>query len=304
MPPRRSSRIRDKGSLSDPKPRGRSRDRASSSSQSKTTRSARSRNRSRDSADVTGIPIVNTKSPPETSKNQPITRTVAVAMMESKMSEVPTNTPGPIPETKNDSRSHETQQPWIQQILCTPDFMSNELTALKNNLASMNHEIRTLRKENTGIRANLSKCPTCFSKHKTSNHSAREDIDLPISDHQSTKEMDVDPPNNRIITIVADSKPKLPPKPRSTSTPPHANWLHEKFLERINLQPTERTEVNITTFDGVFIATGYNRILPMWQGYFIELEESDIYFGTVFYEMIFQQMEKKAGFHRELRSLS
>ena len=216
MPPRRSSRIRDKGSLSDPKPRGRSRDRASSSSQSKTTRSARSRDRSRDSADVTGIPIIDTKSLPETSENQPITRTVAVAKIESKMSEVPTHTPGPKPESKNDSRSEETQPPWIQLILSKLDFMSNQITALNNNLASINHEITTLRKENTGIHANQTKCPTCFNIHKTSNHSAREDIDPPISDHQSTKEMDVDPPNNRIITIAADSQPKLPSQPQST----------------------------------------------------------------------------------------
>ena len=272
MPPRRSSRIREKISLSDPKPRGRSRDRASSSSPSKTTRSARSRDRSRDSADVTDNPIVEIASLP----NQPITEAVAVSKIESKMSEVPTNTPGPKPESKNDSRSDETRPPWIQQLLCTLDFMSSEITALKNNLATMNHEIITLRKENTGIRANLSKCPTCLNIHKTSNLSARDDIERPIGDPQSTKEMDVDPPNNRIMTIVADSQPKLPLQPRPTSTPPHANWLHKKFLERINLQPTERTEVNITTFDGVFIAKGYNRILPTWQGYFIELEESDI----------------------------
>ena len=276
LPPRRSSRIRDKSSLSDPKPRGRSRDRTSSSSQSKTTRSARSRDRSRDSADASVIPIVEINSLPETSKNQAISQAVVESIIESKMSEVPNNTPGPKPESKNDSRSDEIRPPWIQQVLSKLDFMSNEITALRNNVASMNHEIMTLRKESMGIRAHLSKHPTCLNIDTTSNHSARDDIHLPISDLQSTKEMDVDPPNNRIITNVAESQPKLLPQPRSTSTPPHANWLHEKFLDRINLQPTERTEVNITTFDGVFIAKGYNRILPTWQGYFIELEESDI----------------------------
>ena len=61
-----------------------------------------------------------------------------------------------------------------------------------------------------------------------------------------------------------------------TLSPPHAQYLNECFVKRIGLQPDERTEVDITTFDEVHVAKGYNRILPTWQGYFIELDESDI----------------------------
>ena len=39
-------------------------------------------------------------------------------------------------------------------------------------------------------------------------------------------------------------------------------------------------KVNVTSFDGVLVVKGYNRIVPTWQGYFVELEEEDILFGN------------------------
>ena len=72
------------------------------------------------------------------------------------------------------------------------------------------------------------------------------------------------PPNSRV-----------PDQPQQT-LPPHEEWLNGSFYDRIGLRPEERTEVDILTFDGVLVARGYNRILPTWQGFFVELEETDV----------------------------
>ena len=66
-----------------------------------------------------------------------------------------------------------------------------------------------------------------------------------------------------------------------TSLPPHASLLHECFQKRIGLAPTVRNEVDITTFDNVIVAKGYNRILPTWQGYYIELEKDDLVWANL-----------------------
>ena len=44
--------------------------------------------------------------------------------------------------------------------------------------------------------------------------------------------------------------------------PPHADFLDDCFLKRIGLSPSSRQKVDITTFDGVLVAKGYNRIIP------------------------------------------
>ena len=60
------------------------------------------------------------------------------------------------------------------------------------------------------------------------------------------------------------------------SRPEHADYLEDCFINRIGLSPNQRQEVNITAFDGVLVAKGFNRIVPTYQGYFIELEKKDI----------------------------
>ena len=62
--------------------------------------------------------------------------------------------------------------------------------------------------------------------------------------------------------------------------PTHGKYLNDCFTRRIRLDPRTRVKVNITSFDGVLVAKGYNRIVPTWQGYFIEPDD-DILFGNL-----------------------
>ena len=98
--------------------------------------------------------------------------------------------------------------------------------------------------------------------------------------------MDIEIPQNELSSpiiregehkILKENEQKIHDgKHNSESRPPHANYLDECFSNRIGLPVDSRQEVDITTFDGVLVAKGYNRILPTWQGYYIELEEKDL----------------------------
>ena len=58
--------------------------------------------------------------------------------------------------------------------------------------------------------------------------------------------------------------------------PEHADYLEDCFINRIGLSPNQPQEVSITSFDGVLVAKGYNRIVTTYQGYFIEIEKEDL----------------------------
>ena len=51
------------------------------------------------------------------------------------------------------------------------------------------------------------------------------------------------------------------------------------FRTRIGLDPNSRVQVNISSFDGVLVAKGYNRILTTWQGFFVEMDRNDVVFA-------------------------
>ena len=75
---------------------------------------------------------------------------------------------------------------------------------------------------------------------------------------------------------VSTGEDPIPEEASKTERPPHANYLDDCFIKRIGLSPSSRQTVNITTFDGVLVAKGYNQIVPTWQGYFVELEKKDL----------------------------
>ena len=79
--------------------------------------------------------------------------------------------------------------------------------------------------------------------------------------------MDIDSPN----FVLEETK-----DPPDYVEPPHSTFLHNCFKDRIGISPFQRTLTNITSYDRTHIATGFNRILPTYQGYFVELEYSDI----------------------------
>ena len=63
--------------------------------------------------------------------------------------------------------------------------------------------------------------------------------------------------------------------------PTHGKYLNDCSTRRIGLDPHTRVKVNITSFYGVLVAKGYNRIVPTWRGFFVELDEGDIRCGNL-----------------------
>ena len=140
------------------------------------------------------------------------------------------------------------------------------LNAIKKELCWIRNEISEIRQwggTNPTASAKLSNKPS--------------DVPVPpkTNAEHNLEEMDIehpDLPNDEIPSDLNQHQPKQPP---------HANYLHDCFQSRIGLDPRARVKVDITSFDGVLVARGYNRIVPTWQGYFVELEEEDILFDNL-----------------------
>ena len=84
------------------------------------------------------------------------------------------------------------------------------------------------------------------------------------------EEMDFDIPEVKVENNTPD------PSLSFRQSPKHANYMDNCFESRTGLDPHSRVEVNISTFDGVLVAKGYNRIVTTWQGYFVEMDDKDI----------------------------
>ena len=143
-------------------------------------------------------------------------------------------------ENKNMHRNR-LNPPWGQQVIPILKAMVKELSHLKT-------EVKELRR--------------ILSSHNANRDSM--DMDWDIQDHGLEK------------TPERSSPISKKPKHSQQTVPPHAEWLNGCFYDRIGLSPQDRAEVDILSFDGVLVARGYNRILPTWQGFFVELEKNDV----------------------------
>ena len=96
-------------------------------------------------------------------------------------------------------------------------------------------------------------------------------------------EVPLSPVSEPVPHVAADAVDVDMEEPASHSAlqspPPHAEYMENCFRSRTNLDPTTRTEVTISTFDGVIVAKGYNRVVTTYQGFFVEMERDDIYFN-------------------------
>ena len=170
---------------------------------------------------------------------------------------------------------------WAQQMVSTVEWMSKEINALTNKLTRLPKELEALNEQILEIRMTLSHNRNSLQKPdpntitqpentKTTSFSAKPSIPTtqPRQSNQINS-MDIDSPE----PITLDSV--------EHSLPPHASFLHECFQRRIGLSPNQRTNTTITSFDGEYIATGFNRVLPTYQGYYVELEHSDILWNNL-----------------------
>ena len=139
--------------------------------------------------------------------------------------------------------------PWAQQLFSMLRGISNAIRAVKLEIDEIRGKLAS------NATTELQAAENCI-----------HDQQLEFNEDPRPSMMDVDERNE-------------PPRAQylhERQEPPHAQYLHDCFRTRIGLPPEKRTEVEITTFDGVQVAKAYNRILATWQGYFIELEEHDI----------------------------
>ena len=155
---------------------------------------------------------------------------------------------GPNP----DSQSTTVPPPWAQQIYAM-------LKGLKDDIAMVRSEV-------LAIQGKLALADVSNRPRDPSNIEAMDIVDpmgpsLAPHSHQHQEEMDDSP--------IEDSH-------WPETRPEHADYLEDCFINRIGLLPNQRQEVSITTFEGVLVAKGFNRILPTYQGYFIELEKKDL----------------------------
>ena len=143
-------------------------------------------------------------------------------------------------------------------------------------LNAIKTELCWIRNEITEMRQRAPTNPTVIAK--LSNKPSHAVVLPKTTTRQKLEEMDIEQPDIPDDVIPSDLNQNLPQSPPN---PTHADYLHDCFTSRIGLDPRVRVKVDITTFDGVLVARGYNRIVPTWQGYFVELEEEDIIFDNL-----------------------
>ena len=151
--------------------------------------------------------------------------------------------------------------PWAHELFSVLKGIKDDITNLRSDILAIQSKLPFNPNIDTSLSSNVHHSNAVALESSTSAHQPNP---VPL---QSTM-MECDPTDDDIDHS-------------QTSSPPHASLLHESFENRIGLVPTVRNEVDITTFDGVIIAKGYNRILPTWQGYYIELEKNDIVWANL-----------------------
>ena len=163
-----------------------------------------------------------------------------------------TPTAGNIDETpdhKLDTNLESHIPQWALNLLSTMNDIREEITAVRTDLLVLQSRIPR----------RLDYCqwkPPC-----------------PQPEAMETEQTELD------SVLLNQEKPDCQPLEELYTTetqPPHADYLDVCFINRIGLSPRSKQKVNITSFDGVIVAKGYNRIVPTWQGYFIEVEKDDL----------------------------
>ena len=204
------------------------------------------------------IPEDSSKKPKRGDKVESIVPEVNVDVSENRENDNPSTnlykdtnwlitSPGPNPGSKQDS----SPEPWVQQLFSMLKGIKDDITTLRNDISTLQNRLN-------------------FTSNKDSNHFSN--VHLPDTAPNPKDSMDFD--------IHEPTEPDAP-NDSQLLLPPHASFLHKCFQHRIGLQPTKRNEVSITTFDGVLIAKGFNRIVPTWQGYYIELEHNDVVWASL-----------------------
>ena len=170
--------------------------------------------------------------------------------------------PGPPPTSSNAPADTSTlsktappttvYHPWVPKIISALKDLQMEVSSLKLEVREMKYNLKKLQPKNQNQPLLLATPPApTYSQPKP----------------QPTNAMDIDSSN-----IVPDEEKN----PSDCVAPPHTDFLHKCFRDRIGLSPYSRSLTTITSFDGTHIATGFNRILPTYQGYYVELEHADI----------------------------
>ena len=144
----------------------------------------------------------------------------------------------------------------------------------------MHNEITALKEELYYLRRTLSRNQLPTNDHVRSSNPPHELPSRSNEQLQQSEKMDID--QNNFETDQANSSPlhnlQSPTSSRLPQPPDHAKYMESCFRSRIGLDPLSRKDVHINSFHGVLIATGYNRVIITWQGYFVEMEKEDIIF--------------------------
>ena len=201
----------------------------------------------------------SSKKPKRVEKLDPNIIRTDVSVAEKKLSDITEKLPkideafmvtSPGPQPGSVDVEGKVPPPWVQGLYSVLKGIRDDISNLRSDLHALQNRLP--------LNSNTD------SDHASNAHPSNAATLEPIS-------MELDPS----ITINDDSD-----NPHS-SLPSHASFLHDSFRNRIGLEPTKRTEVDITNFDGVIVAKGYNRILPTWQGYYIELEKHDVVWASL-----------------------
>ena len=193
----------------------------------------------------------------------------------SEASKDPTSGKFDFPSTWND----QNPQTWAQNI-------SSTLYAIRMELKEIRNEIKALHQRPD---MNLSK-PTIVPDELSHNRTSRN-----LNHDYFYQPMEIEQPVPQVDSLSSGARNhETKAKSERNFLPPHAEYLDDCFTNRIGLDPQTRTNVNITSFDNVLVAKGYTRIVPTWQGYFVELEKEDIIFGSLSPNK-HPAWEKKAG---------
>ena len=209
--------------------------------------------------------------------------------LESKLSQPPSDTPGSI-EINDHNVTCETSEPLPELSFMTPNrdptpkpnvpsnSSTHSTTALPTTVTptyaiTILNVLKDLQLDISSLKLELREIKRNLNKSQPENPNKSSFPAMPPAPPLSQPKLS---PSNEMEIDSHDPVPEETNDPSDYVEPPHSTFLHDCFKDRIGISPFQRTLTTITSFDGIHIATGFNRILPTYQGYFVELEYSDI----------------------------
>ena len=145
---------------------------------------------------------------------------------------------------------------WAQESCSLLKSIWEELRELKNAVVHVQEKVNNVNKHELYELRNA----VINIHRKIDAHHRNPPIDLPKPSDVPIPDIS-EPVLHDAADVVSVEMNNPAPSSPLLSPPPHADYMENCFRSRTSLDPTTRVEVSISTFDGVIVAKGYNRVI-------------------------------------------